>query len=357
MESTAIGAGCLLTLLAIVLAAAFLAAFKRRKKEAEEQPVKDTRLSFLAVISFFSGLSAVLILVGSSIVSLCGNYSEILLLSSEERPLVQAAAKIILTASLLPAVAALAFALGARGVIRESKEGLRGKSLYRSGVLLAIVTGAFALVGFKRPIEPGTRTIRIHEEETPRGDLGAEVEPGETPGAVRVKAVEEGGPAAAAGLKAGDVITGARARTHRNGVILFPGDTWNSSKESFRTWIENLRPGDGVVMELSGARPREAVLGLHPVSKLTALLREQDFDDARLAVLKPASARRKFRAAEIVRICGTFDFDQGKVEAIRACLPGLVDPENAFQIIGALEFQPAKADVSRLLEKLPPPQR
>jgi hypothetical protein len=173
-----------------------------------------------------------------------------------------------------------------------------------------------------------------------------------------VKSVEEGGPAAAAGIKPGDILTAIRARTHRNGMTTFPGSTWDGSKESLRAWIENLRPGDGFVTEVreaKGTRRVEATLAVHPVSKLTALLREQGFDNDRLAVLRPAAARLKFRVDDLVRVCATFDFDAGRVEAIRACLPGLVDPQNGFQLMETLEFQPAKDEVSRLLQDRPPP--
>jgi len=343
----------------LILAGTFLSALRQRKKKGEESPVQDTRLSSLAGMSFFCGLAAVLVLVGSSIVSLCGQYTEVLLLTSVERTLLHSAAKIILVCSLFPAVAALAFALGARGVIRESKEGLRGKTLYRSGTLLALLAGVFAVMGFRGPEQERVRTIRIREEEeTPRGFLGAKVEPAGTPGAVRVKSVEEGGPAAAAGIKPGDILTAIRARTHRNGMTTFPGSTWDGSKESLQAWIENLWPGDGFVTEVreaKGTRRVEATLAVHPVSKLTALLREQGFDNERLAVLRPAAARLKFRVDELVRVCATFDFDAGKVEAIRACLPGLVDPQNGFQLMETLEFQPAKDEVGRLLQDRPPP--
>jgi hypothetical protein len=353
-----VGEGCFLALLAVVLAGIFIAAFLRRKKKAAEEPIRETRMSFLAGMSFFCGMGAVLVLVVSSIISLCGNYTEALLLLPGDRPLLHSAARIVLVCSLFPAVAAIAFALGARGVIRESQDGLRGKSLYRSGTLLALLAGVFAVMGFRGPEQERVRTIRIREEEEmPRGFLGVEVEPAGTPGAVRVKSVEEGGPAAAAGIKPGDILTAIRARTHRNGMTTFPGSTWDGSKESLRAWIENLRPGDGFVTEVreaKGTRRVEATLAVHPVSKLTTLLREQGFDNERLAVLRPAAARLKFRVDELVRVCAAFDFDAGRVEAIRACLPGLVDPQNGFQLMEALEFQPAKDEVSRLLQDRPP---
>lgn len=360
VDGSMLGAGCFFAALAVLLAGVIVIAARRRRREKiEEEPVKDTRLSLLAGLSFFGGLAAVLVLVASSIVSLCGRYSEVLAISPGDRGLLHAAARIVLACSLLPAAAALAFALGARGAIRESKEGLRGKSLYRSGVTLALLSGVFALLGFRGPEMERARTIRLRgEEETPRGWLGAEVEPAGTPGTVRVKSVEEGGPAAAAGLKPGDVLTAIRARTHRDGIILFPGSTWDESKESWGAWIEGLRPGDGFVTEVrepKGTRRVEAMLGTHPVSKLTALLRGQNLDNERLAVLRPAAERLKLRVEDLVRICGTFDFDAGKVQAIRACLPGLVDPQNGFRLMEVLEFQPAKDEVGRLLQARPAP--
>ncbi len=156
--------GALLGLLgAVLVLAVFVLAVARalRRKKVDDEPLRDTRLSFLAVMSFFCGLSAVLALIAASVTSLCGTFGDLLGLEDIEREILRAAARIVLYCSLVPAVAALAFALGARGVIRESGGEIRGKALSRAGVFLAIVTAFFALGGQAAVVEPFEESLEF----------------------------------------------------------------------------------------------------------------------------------------------------------------------------------------------------
>jgi membrane-associated protease RseP (regulator of RpoE activity) len=197
--------GCLSTIFVafmIAIAVAGFAAAARRRKREEEAPLRPTRLSALAAMSFFCGMTALLVLVSASIVSLVALHGEALRLSDRDRQLLRAAAEVALLASLAPAAGALAFALGARGAIRESREGLRGAALSRAGVLLGLITGFFAL---------GGKAAVVDRFEGERGYLGVtvQVEPANQFGErwVRIVSVDESGPAAAAGLRAGDRIS------------------------------------------------------------------------------------------------------------------------------------------------------
>src|SRR6185436_10463490 len=102
-------------------------------------------VSLMAGLSFFSGLSAILLATVTGLLTAAISMGEILLMDSDIRAILDAVGKIVLYVSLLPAVAAIAFALGARGVISESRGTVRGRPLYRTGVVLALLTGGIVL--------------------------------------------------------------------------------------------------------------------------------------------------------------------------------------------------------------------
>ncbi len=259
-----ISSGCLGSVLvafmfAIALAG-FAAAAKRRRKD-EEAPVRHTRLSVLAAMSFFCGMAALLVLVSASIVSLVALHGEALQLGARDRQVLRAAAEVVLVTSLVPAVGALAFALGARSAIRESREGLRGTALSRAGAFLAVVSGFFALGGkawVADRFDQGLGAVAAPEPE--RGFLGVQVELLETdqfgrPGGARVKSVGEGSPAAAAGLRPGDVIEAV------DGVPV-------GADRPLDAALRPHRPGARLALQVSRegqSSRREAVLGVGPV--------------------------------------------------------------------------------------------
>ena len=160
----------------VLVLAVFVLAVARalRRKKVDDEPLRDTRLSFLAAMSFFCGLSAVLALVAASVTSLCGTFGDLLGLEEIERQILHAAARIVLYCSLAPAVAALAFALGGRGVIRESGGQIRGKALSRAGVFLAIVTAFFALGGQAAVVAPFEESL---ESRAPASFPAEELKP------------------------------------------------------------------------------------------------------------------------------------------------------------------------------------
>jgi len=101
-------------------------------------------LSVLAGLSFTCGLGALALLLVALVLAHVAAATDILALPFRDRAPLAFAARIVLYASLAPAVVAVAFALGARGAIGEAPDGLRGRSLYRAGLFLSLGVGLFA---------------------------------------------------------------------------------------------------------------------------------------------------------------------------------------------------------------------
>jgi hypothetical protein len=315
----------------------------------------------MAGLSFFSGLSAILLATVTGLMTLAISMGEVLEVAAGERQGITLAAKIVLYVSVLPSVAAIAFALAARGAIAESGGTMRGRPLYRTGVLLAILSGAVVLDA--RVINPaawsslGNSIISdmetMHKVDFNRGYLGVETGPLGTDNPVSpIQRVVPGSPADLAGLQAGDlVVTVDGTNVYQLPPLGKSSDnSWSpGSMEPFLgTYIASLKPGARVAVQVR--RGKET---LNVVAELSSsfesvlkLLQDQSFDHERLAVLKAAGADRRYSADELLKICQSFDFDDGRVKAIEAALPHLQDPQNAYRILGALEFSDAKAKVS-----------
>jgi len=114
---------------------------------APPPPSFDSRLSFLAAMSFFCGLVAALTVVAAGIVSLCAQHGDLtgVVGETKEALRLRLSERILLYSSLVPAVAAVAFWIGARAAVRGSEGRLRGRALYRMGTALAVLTAWVAL--------------------------------------------------------------------------------------------------------------------------------------------------------------------------------------------------------------------
>jgi hypothetical protein len=332
----------------------------RRKRILEAAPPAPSRLSGLAALGFLCGLLGILTVLAAVVVSACSRCGDLLGLSNlDHRPL-RLAERILLYCSLGPAVGAAAFWLGARGVVLGSQGAIRGRALYRAGVLLAALTAFLALSGTSSLAErletQLSRALRVRPPAPPEpepGYLGVDVDPVQVqpePGSSgslrsRVKRVVPASPAERAGLRPGDVI------------LSVDGE----AADSLPRQMASRRPGTTVELlvqrEAESPFPIRATLDPPPLQSLFALLRKQSFDDDRLAVLRAASAYRRYSVAELVEICSTFGFDSGRLEAIRLALPGLTDPENAFQLVGAVQFSDSKETVSGWVRERPPQGR
>lgn len=300
-----------------------------------------SRTSVLAGLSFLSGLGAVLLVASAAVATATVSAGEAVQLPARVHGVLGMGARIVLYASLVPSVLSAALAIAARGAIAEARGALRGRSLYRTGLVLALICGILAVDS--RIVRPGAwaeagesltrKAFSWTEGAGKQGYLGIEDEPAGQEG-VRVLKVAPGSPADGAGLRPGDRILSANASSL-------------ASAPSLADRLKLMKPGTLIV--LSVARGDEifevtAVLAA-PFESLLETLVGQDDDLERLAVLNAAGADRRFSAVELKRICDTFDQDEGRLTAIQAALPRLVDPRNAYALLGSLEGSDSKTTV------------
>jgi membrane-associated protease RseP (regulator of RpoE activity) len=339
MIPSTVGTIAILIVVALAVAAmviVVLATLRGRTPSPAEAAPLPTSLSFLAGFSFFSGLGATALVVASALLFASLSMGDVLQIQPDARQAIGLAAKIVLYVSLLPSVAAIAFALAARGVISESGGTVRGRPLYRTGVLLSILSVAVVVdARIANPsawVAAGRQVVRgvgMDEREINRGYLGVELE---GPGSVRVVRVVPGSPAERAGIQSGDRIMQLNGNPSTTGSALIDR-------------IGTLAPGSRVTVGLRrGAASLDVTAELAAsFETLHSMLSRQDFDDERLAILKAAGADHRYSADELTKICESFDFDEGRLKAIEAALPHLQDPQNAYRILGSLEFSEAKS--------------
>jgi len=127
-------------------AAVGLAVILRKRKA--ENPVAPERTSFLAFLCFSSGMLALLTAFAAAVcVWLAGNPTSLQLYlgkNNENETDLLLAARIVAVCSIVPALATLGFWLAARGAIRDAGGRLLGGSLYRTGLLMALLAALFA---------------------------------------------------------------------------------------------------------------------------------------------------------------------------------------------------------------------
>jgi hypothetical protein len=140
-------------LIVVSFAAAVVAAYRiRRRSQAAvlpEPPPWGSRTSWLAAFSYVCGLFAVIILLTGATFKFCLGFSEVLHIDPGGHRAMGTVAMVVLICTLVPAVGAFGFWAGARGALRESPGGLRGRALARWGLLLAMlsVSLAFSILG------------------------------------------------------------------------------------------------------------------------------------------------------------------------------------------------------------------
>lgn len=330
----------------ILIVGAIVSGLRRRREERDPTPPPSS-LSLLAGLSFFCGLGAILLVTTTGILSLILSLGDLLRVPSELRPEIDLAGKVVLYVSLLPAVGAVAFALAARGVISESRDTLRGRPLYRTGMLLSVVTAVVVLDA--KVLSPSNwaaagetivrKALVLGDEDLDRGYLGVEHE-GLGDGRVRIVRVVPGSPAEKAGLQVGDVLTHLDGRPLDRTAPL--AERIGAQKPGTRVLLGGLR-GD-TVLSVSAQLATS-------FASLLATLELQSFDEERLSVLRAAGSDRRYTTDELAKICGSFDFDEGRLKAIEAALPHLQDFQNAYQLLGTLDHADAKGKVSAWIAK------
>jgi hypothetical protein len=139
--------------LGIVLALALLAlaAVARRRSPAPALPAGLVRVSALCVIAF---LFAVVALVTAAAAVLCAEAAALGDLPgfyARDAEAALLAAEVLRLASIVPALAALGFAIAGRGSVRESGGALRGRALYGAAVLIALGVGLAFWASFSTP--------------------------------------------------------------------------------------------------------------------------------------------------------------------------------------------------------------
>jgi hypothetical protein len=359
MDNVAISiiAMCTMATIGIVAGAVLEHKKKARKKEGPPEPLPAfTSLSLMAGLSFFSGLGAILLATVAGILSLMMSMSDVMPMTESTRRQVDLAARIVLYASLLPAVGAAAFGLAARGVISESRGTVRGRPLYRTGILLALLTGV--LVFDAKILNPSTWTGTVVTERTParveQGYLG--VEPGafDHEACVPLLRVLPGSPAEKAGLKAGDRIeTVDRSRIYQLPPFGSPGQSyWTSGTNYLGAYLGSLKPGSVVTLGVRRGKETLQIVAELAISfdSLLELLKSQSLDSERIAVLKAAGADRRYLSGELRRVCEAFDLDENRLGVIETSLSRLLDPQNSYQVLGALDLPDSKTKVSGWIE-------
>jgi hypothetical protein len=328
----------------------------RRNTEPPPPPAPSpSRTSVLAGFSFVSGLIAIFMVTAAGIMSACISMSEVTGIQESVHASVNLAARIVLYVSLLPAVGAVALALGARGAIKESRETLGGRSLYRTGLFLSILSGVLALDA--KIVTPASwRTLGspggaggaggVLSPKSPRSDpnrgyLGIEHEAAAASGGIRVLRVLPGTPAERAGIKAGDCII------QFDGVPVAPGESVADriSERKPGTSVEIMLQRDGVTLQVT------AVLTA-PFASLLELLEDAITDAERLTLLETAGAERQFTSEELKQVCETFIADPARERAVAQVLPRVVDPQNAYQVLPTFIATYIKQNVSRKIADL-----
>lgn len=106
------------------------------------------RVSGLCKAAFFFALLALLTALGAGLTAESLQFRDLLGLRHMDVRALRRVAEGLRLAALLPALAALAFAVAGRGAVRESGGALRGKALYRTSALVALGVGAAAWAAF-----------------------------------------------------------------------------------------------------------------------------------------------------------------------------------------------------------------
>ena len=76
----------------------------------------------------------------------------------------------------------------------------------------------------------------------------------------------------------------------------------------------------------------------------------QSFADGRLSVVRTAARNNYFNVEQVIALLGAFRFSEGKLNAVRALHPRVLDRENEFRLYDAFRFSSDKEALKTILE-------
>jgi len=82
---------------------------------------------------------------------------------------------------------------------------------------------------------------------------------------------------------------------------------------------------------------------------LMKALKAESFPKGKLAVLREAARRNRFRVAQLRHVMQEFSFADGKLQAAAAIHPVLVDPQNFYKVYQDLQFESDKLKLRRMI--------
>jgi hypothetical protein len=85
------------------------------------------------------------------------------------------------------------------------------------------------------------------------------------------------------------------------------------------------------------------------LARIRSAVKAASFSADKLETLQSAARGRHFTARQIRDVMGWFDFGKDKVQAAALLRPLVVDPENWFEVYGALSFESDKRALRRLI--------
>ncbi len=142
-----------------------------------------TRTSFLAGLSLFSGIGAVMCVTTSWFLTHLAGLGDAAGFNTHEAQKLLVASKIVSWVTVGPAVLAHVFWLAARASIAESNGEVGGRGLYRTGVLVSIISVIVALSGMPAITDAIQKAVdgiagisqEVLQAEANRGWLGVKV--------------------------------------------------------------------------------------------------------------------------------------------------------------------------------------
>jgi hypothetical protein len=85
--------------------------------------------------------------------------------------------------------------------------------------------------------------------------------------------------------------------------------------------------------------------------QLRRLVKKASFASRRLAAVRQAAARNHFTCAQVVSLLGVMSFSSGRIKALRALAPKIVDRKNDFSIVGVFTFSSSKRKARKILSR------